>query len=290
MTEIGARGSGLGAWVNGRRRVAAVAALLALVAAVLLWYVRRNPEYDDPFVAPDAASIRSALFAELQPVPLSNCELRRFGEPNDGGYLMCANLLGSVRAGYSYGINGYDQWGCDVSRALRVPVHQYDCFNVARPACAAGTTVFHAECVGASPSKDDAGRIFDTIARQLQANGNAADRLVVKMDVEGAEWDTLLTAPADVLDRIDQLVLEFHGVNQRKFVSVVRRLKRYFHVVHVHHNNYACQSGLEPFPSWAYEVLFVTRRLGVAAGSPAPPALHPLDAPNTRDRPDCQPR
>ncbi len=274
--------------MTARRRVAAVAALLVVAAAVLLWYSRRNPEYDDPFVAPDATNIRRALFAELQPVALANCELRRFGEPNDGGYLMCANLLGSVRAGYSYGINGYDQWGCDVSRTLRIPVHQYDCFNVEKPSCPDGTTIFHAECVGAAASKDDGGRVFETIAGQLEANGNSTDRLVVKMDVEGAEWDALLTAPAGVLQRIDQLAIEFHGANQRKYVSVVRRLKRYFHVAQVHFNNYACQGGLEPFPSWAYEVLFVNRRVGEAAGLPAPPSPHPLDAANTRERPDCQ--
>jgi hypothetical protein len=36
---------------------------------------------------------REGLFAELQPVKLANCELARFGEPNDGGYLACRNLL-----------------------------------------------------------------------------------------------------------------------------------------------------------------------------------------------------
>ena len=65
------------------------------------------------------------LFEEIQPVKLSNCQLERFGEPNDGGYLLCANLLGDVKSAYSYGISGYDQWGCDVSTRLRVPVHQY---------------------------------------------------------------------------------------------------------------------------------------------------------------------
>src|SRR5688572_25465682 len=32
---------------------------------------------------------REALFRMLQPVTLANCELERFGETNDGGYLMC---------------------------------------------------------------------------------------------------------------------------------------------------------------------------------------------------------
>ena len=72
---------------------------------------------------------RDMLFAELQPVKLTNCELARYGEDHDGGYLACRNLLSDVRAGYSYGISGYDGWGCEISTELNVPVHQYDCFN-----------------------------------------------------------------------------------------------------------------------------------------------------------------
>ncbi len=44
---------------------------------------------------------RRALFEMLQPVALSNCRLERFGESNDGGYLMCGNLLAAVQSGYS---------------------------------------------------------------------------------------------------------------------------------------------------------------------------------------------
>ena len=62
---------------------------------------------------------RRALFDMLQPVALTNCELERFGEAHDGGYLMCGNLLGGVQSGYSYGISGYDKWGCDISTKRR---------------------------------------------------------------------------------------------------------------------------------------------------------------------------
>ena len=37
-----------------------------------------------------AEQARQVLFEEIQPVKLSNCQLERFGEPNDGGYLLCA--------------------------------------------------------------------------------------------------------------------------------------------------------------------------------------------------------
>src|SRR5216110_866662 len=78
---------------------------------------------------------RRELFSEIQPVHVTNCQLKRFGEAHDGGYPLCANLLGAVKAGYSYGISGYDGWGCDVSRQLRVAVHQYDCFDLDVPSC-----------------------------------------------------------------------------------------------------------------------------------------------------------
>lgn len=33
-----------------------------------------------------AAQAWSELFAEIQPVHVTNCDLKRFGEPHDGGY------------------------------------------------------------------------------------------------------------------------------------------------------------------------------------------------------------
>ena len=73
--------------------------------------------------------LREAILAELQPVALKNCTLKRFGSANDGGYLMCENLVEPLDSGYSYGVGSNDDWGCDVSRRYHVPVHQYDCFD-----------------------------------------------------------------------------------------------------------------------------------------------------------------
>ena len=48
--------------------------------------------------------LREAILAELQPVSLKNCTIKRFGSPNDGGYLMCENLIEPLDAAYSYGV------------------------------------------------------------------------------------------------------------------------------------------------------------------------------------------
>ena len=231
--------------------------------------------------------VRYMLFDALKPVNLSNCSLERFGESNDGGYLMCANLLDGTEAGYSYGISNYDKWGCDISTKLDVKVHQYDCFDTRQPACPTGETVFHPECISAEPFTED-GRVFDTLASQLRKNGDEGRRVVVKMDVEGAEWDSLLFAPDDVLDRIDQLAIEMHGVSDPKFATAVQRLNKFFYVANVHFNNFSCQSGIDPFPAWAYEVLFVNRRHGVVDSSGEAEVPSGLDAPNRPDLVDCQ--
>ena len=282
--------------VRLRRGLLGAAILLFIafcgVIAVRLWPAPAGASHPQRRDAPGAialstAQVRAALFAELQPMELSNCRLQRYGEAHDGGYLMCANLLDSVKAGYSYGISGYDQWGCDVAKTLNVRVHQYDCFNLEKPVCDGGVTVFHDECVGPSRATDAAGRVFDNFEHQFASNGDGAKRVVVKIDVEGAEWETFLQTPSAVFERIDQLIVEFHGVDKERYLAAVRRLKDFFVVANLHINNYACQPGLEPFPAWAYEVLFVNKRIAV----PAAPRLrgpHPLDTPNKPTAPDCQ--
>lgn len=230
---------------------------------------------------------RAALFAELQPIQLPNCRLERFGNRYDGGYLICGNLLESVRTAYSYGIAGTDQWGCDVVRKFHVPLHQYDCFDRRKPVCSEGPPVFHAECIGPVRRADEAGRLFDTLENQLTTNGDGANRVVVKMDVEGAEWDTLRQAPGALLERIDQLVVEFHGIGLDHQLATVRRLKEFFHIAHLHFNNWTCAERVDPFPATVYEALFVNKRLATTGG-PATATPHPLDAPNIPTARDCQ--
>ena len=246
-------------------------------------YLRHQARAAD---AHDKVRVRQALFDLLQPVALANCQLQRFGEQNDGGYLMCGNLLSEARAGYSYGISGYDKWGCDISTTFGIKLHQYDCFNTEQPACPRGATTFHAECVAEAPRTTE-GRVFDTIENQLARNGDGTNRIVLKIDVEGAEWDAFLHASDAVLERIDQIAVEFHGAGEEQHVRVLERLKKTFHVVHLHFNNFSCDPYLDPFPSWAYEVLFVNKRLGVVDPSKGATVPHPLDAPNNPKAADC---
>jgi hypothetical protein len=274
---------------------------MAAVALIIGWLegvsggwrgVLRLGRHEEPppreIALPEKAHNRQRLFAAVQPARLANCDFQRFGEPNDGGYLLCGNLLESVEVAYSYGINGYDGWGCDVSRLRGLRVHQYDCFEIEAPLCPGGDAVFHAECIGPSARVID-GRPFDTLDRQIARNGDAARHLVVKMDVEGAEWEVFRTAPDSALEQIDQLAVEFHGTQEDHFIEAMARLSGFFHVASLHFNNFSCDPRLAPFPAWAYEVLLVNKRIGVLhpdGGSVT--GLDRLTAPNFAAGPDCQ--
>jgi hypothetical protein len=235
---------------------------------------------------PTARQIRQRLLQELEPVTLQNCSLERIGSANDGGYLMCGNLLGNVQSAYSYGIGPADDWGCAISQRYGVVVHQYDCFSPPDAACSGGQSVFHDECIG--PRREEIeSRIFDTLSHQVFRNGDVGKTLVVKIDVEGAELASLLATSDVALNRIDQLAIEIHGTD-RHFLELVRKLKRTFHLVHLHYNNQSCSPKHRPLPAWAYQVLFVNKRIGIRdPANPTHTLPHPLDAPDAAGAPDC---
>lgn len=259
--------------------------MFAALGAAVLAFVRLNARQP-----PTGLTARRELFAELRPVKLANCDLRRYGEPNDGGYLMCENLMRDARAAYSYGIDGRDDWGCDVSQQLRTTVQEYDCVNTTRPLCNRGSFQFHDECIGDHRTVAN-GRLYDTLSSQLARNEDSRKHLIVKIDVEGDEWASLQATPDSVLARIDQLAIEFHHTDDPAFVETVRKLKRIFYVAHVHANNNACDKELAPFSAWANEALLVNKRIGIPDNSSERPRLPDrLDAPNNPALRDCQPR
>ena len=232
--------------------------------------------------------LREEILAELQPVVMKNCTLKRFGSANDGGYLMCENLIESIDAAYSYGVGPNDDWGCDVSRRYHVPVYQYDCFDPARPTCEGGRFIFHNECVG-DRTGNRGPHFFDTLDNQVRKNGDIGRRLIIKMDIEGAEWESLLAVPDELLTAIPQIAIEMHGYDDPKIVEVLRKLKRNFYLVNLHFNNWSCTWKAAPLPAWAYQVLWVNKRIGIVdPAAPVPAPMSPLNTPDSPTWPDCQ--
>ena len=163
-----------------------------------------------------------------------------------------------------------------------------DCFDPARPTCNGGTFVFHNECVSNRTSYRGS-RFFDTLENQIRKNGDIGRRVIIKMDIEGAEWDSLLAAPDELLSSIPQIAMEMHGFDDPKVLKVLSKLKRNFYLVNLHFNNWSCTPKAAPLPAWAYQVLWVNKRIGVLdPAAPMPAPMSPLNAPDSPTWPDCQ--
>lgn len=234
---------------------------------------------------------RSLFLEELRPVSLRNCRFARFGGDFDGGYLLCDNLISNVQAVYSYGINGADEWGCDVHNKLGLVVHQYDCFNLTRPECpnARGWSDFHEECIGPKFEQIEK-RPYDSLFNQVSRNKDSGKRILMKMDVEESEWESLEATPDELLGQIDQLSIEFHQVsNLSAKLALIRRLKKHFYIANIHFNNYTCDEKLQPLPAAVFQALFVNKRIAELDPQTKPDAYrNPLDRPDGARLSECQ--
>src|SRR5437762_14185606 len=109
------------------------------------------------------------------------------------------------------------------------------------------------------------------------------------MDIEGAEWDSLLAAPDELLASIPQIAMELHGFDDPKIVEVIRKLKRNFYLVNVHFNNWSCTPRAAPLPARAYQALWVNKCIGVLdPAAPVPVPMSPLIARDSPTSPDYQ--
>lgn len=116
----------------------------------------------------NATSLSNETTAFLRALrPCARCQsYERFGEGQDGGYVMCGEdqMRREVKAAYSFGVRGFDGWGTDVSTRFHgIPVHEYDCFNTNRPtgpvhSCGGSSSscnlIFHPQCLDAGESSN----------------------------------------------------------------------------------------------------------------------------------------
>jgi hypothetical protein len=181
--------------------------------------------------------LETLALLEVQSV---TCGKVRIGGPHDGGYVM-ANGFELNRTAYSIGVGPQVQW--DVEMAERgLVIHQYD-HTV--PGLPQEHPNFRYTPLGIAPDLSHPDLI--TLEEMLERNGHSGlSNMLLKIDVEGAEWDVFDAMDHALLAKFDQIVIEFHGLEYlgadtfRERANRVFRKLNYHHVpIHVHANNYA---------------------------------------------------
>jgi hypothetical protein len=173
--------------------------------------------------------------ALLAPQAVDGFRKCRAGAEGDGGYVMLDDL-GSITTAVSAGIGREDSW--DVAMADRgVPVLQFD-HTVAGAPTTHPLCTFHRKKIVARPSANADETTLDEIVRPL------AGDVILKLDIEGDEYDVLRTTPPEILLKFRQIVCEFHKLHQitkpqsrQTVFDAFHRLATSHAIIHVHANN-----------------------------------------------------
>jgi hypothetical protein len=264
------------------RRIDDLQHRLAELEAVPQLHAANGP--DQPAMA---TQFRAMLHC-LQPHDIAGVSKVRIGAAADGGYVMLDDF-GPARHALSLGVGPEVSWEADIAgRGLRV--FQYDDTVEASPLTHPNFVFEHKRVVGTKTRPADT-TIEDILARPELATDND---VIVKMDIEGCEWDVLTKTSAATLARVRQLAIEFHEL--RRFaddswrnlaLAGLKNLSATHVCVHVHGNNWGpfMVIGGIPFPE-GFEATFVRRR-DYPAATPSK-AIFPtaLDRPSNPKRPD----
>lgn len=190
----------------------------------------------------------------------SDKKLIRMGRNNDGGYVML-NDFDDCKVAYSFGISDDVSWDRDMS-LRKVDVFQYDPTIKCAPE---KNEFFHFYGFGIS-GIDDEKRKMLTLSSFLKNNNHEnLNNMILKMDVEGAEWEAIMSTPEERLQQFDQLVFELHGmtaINKRDIIlSTLEKLNRTHQLIWVHGNNYsvAGKAGDILIPD-VIEVLYLSKK------------------------------
>lgn len=221
----------------------------------------------------------------LRPYKLERLRKVRLGRYYDGGYVMVDDFEGSLAA-YSLGINDDASWDLDMA-SLGIPVFQYDHSIEKLPDT---HPLFTWKRVGISGVANSAG--WETLETAIRSNGHGRESaLVLKCDIEGAEWELFANTSSAALRQFSQMVVELHtldNLEELSFANLARRALRnlttHHRVVHVHGNNWGSWgvAGGIPIPE-ALEITLLRSDRGVSTFSDETFPT-PLDMPNN---PEC---
>ena len=232
----------------------------------------------------------SALIRTLRPVR-GDAPLIRIGPKGDGGYLLPDDLDG-IDYVFSPGVS--DESGFEAELALAGKKVFLADYSVDGPAQQSDRFAFTKKFLGSYT--DETHMTMDDWKQQ--SIGAFSGDLLLQMDIEGAEFETLLNVSDSLLQQFRIMVIEFHYLHQLWNKPWFLLVERVFHklleshsVVHIHPNN-CCGSfrsaGLE-IPRVAEFTFYRKDRIEHPAYCATFP--HPLDADNTKKKtlvlPDC---
>jgi len=188
---------------------------------------------------PGVQNMAAELFPHMAPADPTGLEFERVGRDYDGGYVM-VKRESDTKVAYSLGINRDVSW--DITMAERgYDVYQYDHTISNLPE---SHPRFHWKKLGIT-GKSQATGDLTSLEQELAANGHSDTcDIVLKIDIEGHEWEVFSEMSRDHLSKFSQILVECHSFKKlnglakfRKMRQSLRNLAETHQVIHVHGNN-----------------------------------------------------
>ena len=138
---------------------------------------------------------------------------------------------------YSFGIAGDVSWDKDMaSRGYDVFMYDHTINNLPEE-----NSRFHFFKQGISDTGEDSEQL-KTLETLIKNNHHEDKRnMILKMDVEGAEWGFLERVSSEVLSQFGQMTFEIHNIinhkNPDQVLEVLRKINRTHKLVYLHANN-----------------------------------------------------
>ena len=197
------------------------------------WGIRRRIKLD--------LILSKGYYRELQDLlhiaKVEGIDLVRIGREYDGGYIMLNDFHDGGIA-YSFGISNDVSWDKDMaSRGYDVFMYDHTIDELPEQ-----NPHFHWSKLGIADGETHDDRL-KTIDELIKQNHHEDKRnMILKMDVEGAEWGFLSQVDSETLSQFSQITLEFHNVinnrDTKQVLEALRKLNITHQLIHVHANNY----------------------------------------------------
>ena len=160
----------------------------------------------------------------------------RIGRHHDGGYVML-QPLSENKIAYSFGICDDVSWDLDIANE-GYEIYQYDHTICELPE---NNQSFHWQKLGLTGGKEtDELKNIETIL--INNNHIDCEGMLLKVDIEGCEWDFINSCDSGILAKFDQIVMEMHSLSdfydRERKLSALRKLAKTHALVSVHGNNY----------------------------------------------------
>ena len=166
-------------------------------------------------------------------VPVEN--LKRYGAKNDGGYVLYSGFS-PLTTVISCGIGDNASFDFDVADEVS-EVYMYD------------HTIDSVEKLKTNMQFFKLGIDIKSIENFITikeiTNKYRLHNIILKLDIEGMEWDILDNLSDELLLIFDQVAVEFHNLFQlaqiekfNLYIRVLEKMSKYFSVINIHPNNW----------------------------------------------------